>query len=46
MVVAIHELGITIMYWLISVHVAAAICHRLRRDGVWSSMVPFLKEHD
>jgi len=25
-------------------HILAAIFHRLKNDGVWSSMVPFLKE--
>ena len=43
-VIAIHEFLIPIMYWLIVIHVAAAIYHRLQRDGVWGSMVPFWKE--
>ena len=43
-VIGIHEFLIPIMYWLIVVHVAAALYHRLRRDGVWGSMVPFWKE--
>ena len=43
-VVAIHELAIPLMYWLIAIHISAAIYHRLLNDGVWNSMVPFLKE--
>ena len=43
-VVAIHELAIPLMYWLIAIHVCAAIYHRLLSDGVWNSMVPFWKE--
>jgi cytochrome b561 len=42
--VGLHELSISTMYWLIAIHVSAAIFHRFRNDGVWSSMVPFLKE--
>ena len=37
----IHEFTITTTYWLISIHVIAAIYHRLKDDGVWNSMVPF-----
>lgn len=44
-VIVIHELGIPIMYWLIGIHVAAAIFHRFLKDGVWDSMVPFWKEN-
>ena len=43
-VIAIHEFGIPVMYWLIGFHVLAAVYHRLLGDGVWSSMVPFWKE--
>ncbi len=46
LVISLHEFGIPVMYWLISIHVIAAIYHRLLRDGVWSSMVPFWKESD
>ena len=42
--IAVHELGVTASYWLIGVHVAAAVFHRLKQDGVWSSMVPIWKE--
>ena len=31
-------------YWLIGIHVLAAVCHWLRCDGVWSSMTPVWRE--
>ena len=43
-VVEVHEFSVTVIYWLIGLHILAAIFHRLKNDGVWSSMVPFLKE--
>ena len=43
-IIAIHELVINILYWFIGVHILASIYHRLKKDGVWSSMVPFFKE--
>ena len=42
--IAIHELVINLLYLLIGIHIIAATYHRLKRDGVWTSMVPFLKE--
>ena len=42
--VTIHELIINLLYCFIAIHIIAAIYHRLKKDGVWSSMVPFLKE--
>ena len=44
--VAAHEFPVSVIYWLIGLHILAAIYHRLKRDRVWSSMVPFLKEVD
>ena len=44
LMVGIHEFLVSVIYWLISVHVIAAIYHRLKNDGVWNSMVPFWKE--
>ena len=41
---AIHSFVVNALYWLIGIHIIAAIYHRLKKDGVWSSMVPFLKE--
>ena len=41
----IHESFFSIIYWLISMHVIASIYHRFKQDGVWNSMVPFLKEN-
>ena len=43
-IVSIHELIINLLYWFIGIHIFAAIYHRLKRDGVWSSMVPFIRE--
>lgn len=42
--VGLHEFSIQAIYWLIGIHISAAIFHRIRKDGVWSSMVPFAKE--
>ena len=42
--IVLHEFGISVMYWLIFIHISAAIYHRFLKDGVWSSMVPFWKE--
>ena len=43
-VIIFHELNINLLYCFIGIHILAATFHRLKRDGVWSSMVPFLKE--
>ena len=43
-IIILHELSINLLYWFIGIHILAATYHRLKRDGVWSSMVPFLKE--
>ena len=42
--VFIHETSVTASYWLISLHIAAALYHRFLRDGVWSAMVPIWRE--
>ena len=42
----VHELLFSTIIWLISLHILAAIYHRIQHDFVWSSMVPFLKEKD
>ena len=44
LIIGAHEFSVAIIYWLIGIHVLAATYHRLKRDGVWSSMVPFFKE--
>ena len=38
-----HELSVSIVYWLVGLHLIGAIYHRLKNDGVWQSMVPTLK---
>ena len=40
----VHETIINFLYCFIVIHIIAATYHRLKKDGVWSSMVPFLRE--
>ena len=40
----VHEIIINFLYWFIVIHIIAATYHRLKKDGVWTSMVPFFKE--
>ena len=39
-VIEAHEFAVSVIYWLIGIHIVAATYHRLKKDGVWSSMVP------
>ncbi len=41
-----HEIFVNTTYFLILGHVAAAIFHRRRSDGIWSSMVQVWKEDE
>lgn len=41
---SVHEFAATASYVLIAIHVSAAIYSRIKGEGVWSSMVPILKE--
>ena len=41
---AIHSFVVNTVYWLVGIHIVAAIYHRFKKDGVWNSMVPFFKE--
>jgi len=43
-IVNIHEIIINLLYCFIGIHILAATYHRLKRDGVWSSMMPFSKK--
>ncbi len=43
-IITCHELVINLLYWFIGIHIFAALYHRLKKDGVWNSMVPFFKE--
>ena len=43
-VISIHEFAVSATYWLVAIHILAAIFHRLKNDGVWSAMVPFSKK--
>ena len=40
----IHSFIVNALYWLIGIHIVAAVYHRFKKDGVWSSMVPFFRE--
>ena len=46
LVVNVHEVSVTACYLLIGLHVAAALFHRFKNDGVWSSMVPVWRERE
>ena len=41
---AVHGFAATLSYVMIATHVSAAIYSRIKGEGVWSSMVPILKE--
>ena len=41
---SVHEFAATASYVLLAIHVSAAIYSRIKGEGVWSSMVPILKE--
>jgi len=43
-VISVHEFSFFVIYWLIAIHISAAIYHRFLQDGVWNAMVPFWKE--
>ena len=43
-IIGLHELSVTLSYYLIATHILAAIYHRFLRDGVWNSMVPIWRE--
>ena len=43
-VLLLHEICFWTSVNLIAVHVAGAVYHRLKGDGVWSAMVPVWKE--
>ena len=40
-----HETSVSVVYWLIGIHLIGAIYHRMKDDGVWNSMVPILKSN-
>ena len=43
-ILEMHEFFVTLSYVLIATYVSAAIYSRAKGEGVWSSMVPILKE--
>ena len=42
-IISLHEIIINLLYFLIVIHIIAAIYHRFKKDGVWNSMTPFFK---
>ena len=40
-IIGLHEIAVTVSYYLITIHILEAIYHRLLQDHVWSAMVPF-----
>lgn len=44
--VGLHELSVAAAYVSIAFHIAAALFHRFKRDGIWSSMVPIWQERE
>ena len=38
-----HEVSVSIVYWLVGIHLIGAIYHWFKNDGVWQSMIPTLK---
>lgn len=43
-VIGLHEISVLASYITIGLHIAAAVFHRLKGDGIWSAMVPVWKE--
>lgn len=41
---ALHEFSASLSYVMIATHISAAIYSRAKGEGIWSSMVPILKE--
>lgn len=46
MALVVHEIAVNASYLLIICHVAGAIHHRRKGDGIWNAMVPFWKERN
>ena len=42
-IISWHEVSVSIVYWLVGLHLIGAIYHRFKNDGVWESMTPSLK---
>ena len=43
-IVGFHETAVTVSYYLIGIHILAAVYHRILRDHVWDAMVPFWRD--
>ena len=42
---SLHGVTVLLSYWLIGIHIAAALYHHWLGDGVWNAMVPVWKEN-
>ena len=40
----LHEFSASLSYWLIGIHVLAAVYSRLKGEMIWHAMVPFWNE--
>ena len=38
-----HEVSVSIVYWLVGLHLIGAVYHRFKNDGVWEAMTLSLK---
>ena len=45
-VISIHEFSVTATYWLVGIHILAALYHRFKADGVWSARGPCAKSEN
>ena len=44
-IIFLHESSVSIVYWLIGLHLIGAVYHWFKNDGVWESMVPILNRN-
>ena len=42
-IIGLHEFSVSLVYWLVGLHLIGAIFHWFKDDGVWQSMVPTLQ---
>jgi len=43
-VMGLHDLSASLSYWLIGIHILAAVYSRLKGERIWHGMVPFWNE--
>ena len=42
----LHDFSASLSYWLIGIHILAAVYSRLKGEKIWHAMVPFWNEED